>query len=250
MEVVALWGGKGKNKGKYKNKGKNKDKDKNKVAKGGKYDKSGKGNKGGKDKSEPFEGYCSNPSCGRWGHRWKDCRKPGGGAHRDTPGANAQANAVEPANGAAKPPALCNGPVHAVEIGTNAVDEQFWDAHDDDDLWILMIEGEDIDKENQCDSGDMVMLEDRFDWIPLEIHSVEKSYVEKVMIDSSTFAHECNPSFAPHFPIRENSSTRGAVTASNTSLDFMGMKLVPGWCKTREGASIKVHIDFLSLIHI
>ena len=36
----------------------------------------------GKDKpAAAFEGYCSNPQCGRWGHRWKDCWKPGGGAH-------------------------------------------------------------------------------------------------------------------------------------------------------------------------
>ena len=28
-----------------------------------------------------FEGYCSNPDCGKWDHRWTDCWKERGGAH-------------------------------------------------------------------------------------------------------------------------------------------------------------------------
>lgn len=38
--------------------------------------------------SQGFEGYCNNPNCGKYGHRWKDCWAPGGGASQ-------AANAIE-----------------------------------------------------------------------------------------------------------------------------------------------------------
>ena len=31
------------------------------------------------DTAVKFEGYCSNSNCGKWGHRWTDCWKGGGG---------------------------------------------------------------------------------------------------------------------------------------------------------------------------
>lgn len=93
MEVDAVWGGKNGKKGNGK-KGKNK---------GQEGDKS-KGKKGDKDPSktshkplkDAFEVYCSNECCGKWGHRWRDCRKKGGGAYTEPP-PEKNANAVEQA---------------------------------------------------------------------------------------------------------------------------------------------------------
>ena len=85
---------KGSPKGKGKEKGKGKDTGGkwggHKSGKGGvppgkgkESGKEGKGKGKGKGSGKPFEGYCSNPKCGKWGHKWKDCRAPGGGASKE-----------------------------------------------------------------------------------------------------------------------------------------------------------------------
>ena len=33
-------------------------------------------------RSTYFAGWCSNPHCRKYGHMWRDCTRPGGGAHR------------------------------------------------------------------------------------------------------------------------------------------------------------------------
>lgn len=58
------WYGSGKDGGKQKTKGKD------------------KGKSPGKGPKQPFNGYCSNPNCELWGHKFADCRKYGGGAYK------------------------------------------------------------------------------------------------------------------------------------------------------------------------
>ncbi len=60
---------------------KSKKKGKGKDTKG----KDGKTGKGpGGTQQVKFEGHCSNPSCGKWGHKFAQCRSQGGGAYKPT----------------------------------------------------------------------------------------------------------------------------------------------------------------------
>lgn len=63
-------------KGRDSHKGKGKGKSKDTKAKGKQTGTA----KNGKDAK--FDGYCSNPNCGKWGHKWSECWKEGGGAYQ------------------------------------------------------------------------------------------------------------------------------------------------------------------------
>ena len=125
MEVDAVYGN-SKSKGKD-SKGKSKGKDgKGKVDKGKQV--KGKFDKGKKSKSEPFEGHCSNKECGKWGHRWRDCRKKGGGAYKEgppQPSNDKSSNAVENDKQGKK-----EGEASAIEIEPSTELEQFWEAQE------------------------------------------------------------------------------------------------------------------------
>ena len=80
MEVDALYKGSGKNrhykgdKGKGKQKGKDKTKDSGKTKTKNKHH----AKDHGKGKPPRFEGYCSYPPCGKYGHKKQDCELGGG----------------------------------------------------------------------------------------------------------------------------------------------------------------------------
>ena len=240
MEVDAVWGKAGK-KGKSKSKkGNSKSKG---DKKGSKSDKSGKSGKKGAQSSgkSNFEGYCKNENCGMWGHMWKDCRKKGGGACVSA--TDNGSNAVEP--GKETPAPKKPGETAAIEIDR---DDEFWDSVEQDDHWILMVEGsEDSDQASDPDrdSDDIEVFASDIRFGPyLDICSMERMVMESLVVDSGTFAHVCYPSFLPQFPIRAGSDPRGAISASYTALTFYGTKLVPGWFVTSDGKWLAAHIEF------
>ena len=196
----------------------------------GSKDRAGKSGGKGKD-AKKFEGYCSNPKCGKWGHKWKDCRAEGGGGAYKHKGSVNDLEITSPewtqdasgwwSQGAAEGNGDCS-----------AVLESEGD-------WVFMIN----------DTEQTITLSKHAFGCGL-VQSVEKftgrdGKKVDIMVDSGTSETVCGPTDFPDSPIQEGPRMK-LRTASGQELKYYGIKVVK--LKTMHGEEMQITFTVVDVV--